>query len=322
MSLLHPSYFDYVELDMLPISDMLGLPKDVLELTGHQTRVVSIIGDAEDTVNALAVSTSPQDAIGTIVSNFAAVMELYVALTIRLNAITKGALPDTPTLKLAVFGAVLSVQPKEVTGVPEGFYATCRGVDIVKTLVNEFFTYLDNVMGGIFDAIFGENAMDGFLKALAPDASSDTIFAFAANRQQIGFFIQAPVAAIILGPFAGDVAGVVSVGCKVRLSDGHFSCEVDYKEPKWVSVLTETAVYVAKEAKRFFDETGKVIAVVAKKAGNVAVTWTKEAIRDAGKNIADGTIKASSKVVTWAKVGGGYVHCGVKYVADAGECGE
>jgi hypothetical protein len=315
------NYFDYVKVNFDVTEKWLKIPS-VFEISGTQTRAVNILGDNPGaTIDALATSTGPQDALGKAFSNFAAVYDLKVSVAIKLSKVTGGALPDTPPLKLASFSAVASAQPKSATGVPQGFYATCRGVSIVQTLVKEFFAFLSQSMGGIIDALFGKGAMKGFADALSPGTSDDTIFAFAGNADQIGFFLQAPVAGILFGPFAGDIAGMFSIACKVRLSNGEFSCEVEYKEPKWLTVVAEAAVYVAKEAKKFFEKTGKIIAVVAKKAANDAVEWTEEAIKDAGQAIEDGAIIVGDAVSKWAKEGGGYVYCGAEYIADGTVCG-
>ena len=59
-------------------------------------------------------------------------------------------------------------------------------------------------------------------------------------------------------------------------------------EPRWFSVVKDGAIWVARQATQFFDNTGTVIAAVATDAFESAGSWTQNAIDTTCREIYNG----------------------------------
>ena len=74
-------------------------------------------------------------------------------------------------------------------------------------------------------------------------------------------------------------------------------------------------MFVAKAALKFFDETGSVIAAVAKDLSGAAISWTNDAIKQTAKDIENGVLDAGDELKNWAHDGGGFLNCGSEKVS-------
>mmetsp|Transcript_5889 Transcript_5889/g.8247 ORF Transcript_5889/g.8247 Transcript_5889/m.8247 type:complete len:402 (+) Transcript_5889:138-1343(+) len=284
------NYFDYVEISLDGLLKNLKLP-DFVSLAGHMTRVVSVPGSGFVS-NPLEIDN---------LRDFAYGMDIFASAQIKLSKLSKGALPDTPTLKLVGATGLVTAQKEGSNGMPKpGLYITLTVNDMFKTIVKEFFDFLLDNFDSLLDSILPSGISLSKIAGAIPSSDGSTVLAFTANSEMTGFYLKMPFPGFLKYLLGSSI----TIHCKVRYSDGEISCYIGLKEPLWFSIIKDAAVYVAKEAKEFFVDTGNVIACVAVdvwKANNAAGKWTKAAIHKSAEEIANGVVAAGEEVKKFAE---------------------
>ena len=108
----------------------------------------------------------------------------------------------------------------------------------------------------------------------------------------VGFVFAAPTTALVGASWVPeDIAGSFNVSCQLKFDGTGISCEFHFNEPKWVTFVKDAALWVAKEAKALWDETGKVVSCVLHKAKFVA-----DEIVTAAEKIKNATVEISSEI--------------------------
>ena len=309
------NYFDTVAVS-LP-TEQFGIDKDLFGVSGTFSRLVSIWGDATSIVSKIQAATDMQSTFKALVSQFSALGSASLTLTMKVNALTKGAFPDVYAT-LAEANMFVTTMEQDELGIAKGFYAFAKQSNAIKSTISSLLKSIVTNFAGVLDQLFGSGTASAITANAKPDASTNTVIA-TANAEMSGFMLKVPV--------LGAVGGVLEAECKVKYATGDFSCKFDYTEPKWFNGVIQAAGWVVTEAENFFENTpeGKVIAAIAHQIADdlhleEGVYWTEKAIQETAKAIEKGAVNLGSAVETWAKDSGVKI-CGLHTVTSAALCG-
>ena len=310
------NYFDTVAVS-LP-TEQFGIDKDLFGVSGTFSRLVSIWGDATSIVSKIQAATDMQSTFKALVSQFSALGSASLTLTMKVNALTKGAFPDVYAT-LAEANMFVTTMEKDELGIAKGFYAFAKQSNAIMSTISSLLKSIVTNFAGVLDQLFGSGTASAITANAKPDASTNTVIAFTANAEMSGFMLKVPV--------LGAVGGVLEAECKVKYATGDFSCKFDYTEPKCFNGVIQAAGWVVTEAENFFENTpeGKVIAAIAHQIADdlhleEGVYWTEKAIQETAKAIEKGAVNLGSAVETWAKDSGVKI-CGLHTVTSAALCG-
>ena len=139
------------------------------------------------------------------------------------------------------------------------------GIDVI---LDKFYSFVTSNFEGILSKILPDGVSVGDLSGLIPTSagSSNSMLAFLVTEDQAGFKLKVPLS----GAITHIIGSTLEFECKIKYSGPEISCELILNEPKWFSIIKDGAIWVAREATEFFDETGDVIAAIATDAFEAA----------------------------------------------------
>jgi len=144
-------------------------------------------------------------------------------------------------MKLGSFSGLFTTLKTGGNDLPDrGFYVTLTQDDLVTQLVQEFFNYVIDNFGGIFEA-FGIDLNE--LSQAIPLGGMDTQLGFSVTEEFFGFYLKLPFPDFFKEIFGSNF----SFSCKVVISSGKISCNLSLKFDRIFTILKEGAVYVVKK---------------------------------------------------------------------------
>mmetsp|Transcript_14472 Transcript_14472/g.22844 ORF Transcript_14472/g.22844 Transcript_14472/m.22844 type:complete len:680 (+) Transcript_14472:235-2274(+) len=321
-------------------SGSIKLP-DYLKITTTGYQLLSVVGNVVDLVEELGESkTDISSLLETITDGFSSAITGTVDLTYKLNEISKGAFPDIK-MNLATGSAFISAQSKDVSGVERGMYVYAAARNFVGVAVEAIMKTFLPLLRNVIDKLFGDGASDNLMKSLKPDSSNDNRFGMTVNEKVSAFSLSITMDGALqsLPPFSllptpSGWAGDLKVQCRFHYEDSDLSCSVDYKVPKFFTMVVEKGLHVIREAKDFFDRTGNIIAAVAEDViddisdcaigfftneGDHCVVFSDKNIQKTAQEIAEFGEDVGEQIIEWAKAAESW--CGTQWVVDAVVCG-
>eukprot|EP00947_MAST-08B_sp_MAST-8B-sp1_P003998 g3998.t1 len=296
--------------------DAVGVPKDIFTVSGTGTRVLQVMGDSADMGSKVAKAVTGKNvgkALEALTENFSALVTLTgkVGLDIKKLDASLANFPF-PALSLGEFtGTMLATTNSASTLGKGGFYAFADGktggmaaplASAGKTLIKYLSTPIGGLLGGSAAHDF-EKIGDGIIDAISDAVQTDNALGLALTIEEASFYFKTPVALIPLlpGPPLGDLELSCKIAVDMKEMPPPIHCSIHYDEPKWMKLALEGAIWVAKEVSKDFKVASRVIAAVTEDALKAAGGWTKKAVEDTGKAIAEGAVKVGKEVEKWAK---------------------
>lgn len=330
------NYYDYQELGI--DAERFSLP-EVFEISGSATRVLKVVDNAATWVNKLSNAKGVKDVALDLFGDLSMLVALEVEMTLALAQQTLGWLPDLGPYRLGLGTLFASTYPTTLESgqtLKRGVYTYITANDVLPTVNAEIMDTVMNKASGIFNTILKEFdlSVSSITKNAMPGGLPINQFGYMVNTEEIGLLVQIPVSAI---PPLILTNSRATIQCTFKYNNAKISCNLKIGSiSKFFTGFISGAAWVIKEAKEFFDETGKAIAFVDKQLG----AFTDEAVATTAKNIKNGVtvvagytteaaawaaaaVACPSKIVTDAeKCGTTSIQCGTEYITDAIKCGE
>ena len=334
------NYYDYASVAIKP--ERFHLPK-VFKISGSATRVIKVMENAATWVNDLSSVSNVED-VANLFGDLSMLVALETKITLALASKTFGLLPNIGPYQLGLGTLYATTSPITLESgqrLQTGVYTYVTANNVLPALIPGLITTVINKVGGLINTVlrgFGINISD-ILNNLKPTGSiKNNEFGFMVNTEEIGLLVQTSLSAIT-AIIPDD--SKVKVQCSFKYNHTKFSCKLDVAAiSKFFTGVISGTVWVIKEAKEFFDETGKAIAFVDKQLE----AFTDKALQTTANGIVSGAIvvaRYTAEAAAWASEAiyqCGFVAvtditicgtiaitdsaiCGYEYVTDAAKCG-
>ena len=315
---MNGNYYDYVGIDINP--EKFNLPK-VFQISGSATRVLKVMDNAETWVNGLSSAKNIKDVV-ELFGDISMLLSLEAKLSLALSGQTKGFLPDLGPYQLGQGSLYATTFPATLESgqtLQRGIYGYVSAKNILPAVIADLIKGVINKVGGILNTVLSEFGLgiSDILGRVTPTSSvGNNEFGFMITSEEIGLLVQTSLKGIT-GIIPDD--SKIKIHCSFKYDGDKFSCKMDLGSlSKFFTGLINDAVWVIKEAKQLFDETGKVIAFVDKKLAS----FTDKAIQTTANGIKTGAITVAgytAEAATWAAKA--VYHCGIETVTDIAKCG-
>mmetsp|Transcript_45206 Transcript_45206/g.72488 ORF Transcript_45206/g.72488 Transcript_45206/m.72488 type:complete len:1040 (+) Transcript_45206:2793-5912(+) len=247
-------------------SSKIGLP-GILTLSVTAIQLISVVEEEASFVQDIQKQNATHT-VEQLTAGFTMGFSGAIILTFGLNTITHGAFPDI-YISLGNGTALVTDAPKEVTHVEKGFYVFAQAKDLAASVIRGVVTGLLPLLANMIDRIFGSGATKQLITHLSPSNGGDTLFGIAVNDDLSSLMLRFPMldALKTIPPFStfpipSDFLGSLGIHLKVDHKTGSFSLKVDYIKGGFITAMLDAEKWVIREAKEFFDESGKIISIV------------------------------------------------------------
>eukprot|EP00516_Mucochytrium_quahogii_P006520 CAMPEP_0203751648 /NCGR_PEP_ID=MMETSP0098-20131031/5687_1 /ASSEMBLY_ACC=CAM_ASM_000208 /TAXON_ID=96639 /ORGANISM=" , Strain NY0313808BC1" /LENGTH=585 /DNA_ID=CAMNT_0050641467 /DNA_START=57 /DNA_END=1811 /DNA_ORIENTATION=- len=306
-------------------SESMSLP-DYLSLSLKGTRLINLVNS--DRIAEVANSNSNiKDVLSAVTDGFSAGLTGSIRATFKLGSLTKNAFPDL-LVPLAEATGFISAASEEITGVQRGLYVFADAKDVIGEAVKSVLKKIIPLISEIIDSMFGDGAANALVDNLTPDDDGEMKLGMATNQQLTGLYLASPVSkAVSTMPPFNVISGIspgwlgdLKIECKFEYAGAKFSCKVDYKVPKFFTMVYEAGKWIVRHAIEFFDETGKIAVVVSEAlVDGVEKVFSKKNIQATAKALEGAADTVGDELASWGK--GAVSWCGTTTVTNAAECG-
>lgn len=332
------NYYDYLSIEIDPST--FGLP-EVFEITGSATRVVKVVDNAATWVNKLSTANKVKDVATTLFGDLSYLAAVEAEVTLALAGYTFGLLPDLGPYQLGLGSLYATMSPATLVSgqtLKTGVYTYVTANNVLPAIIGDIASIVLPKVGGIVNTIlkdYGISVKD-IIEGLNPKGEIEkNEFGFMVNTDEIGLRVQTKtkinlknINPLYMPNFEGEIK--INIQCTFRYKSASFSCMTELGSlTKFFTGLLSDAIWVIKEAKEFFDNTGKAIAFVEKQLEG----FTDKALQTTASNIQKGITKVpgyTNEAADWANkavyqcgftTGADAAKCGVDTVTDAAKCG-
>ena len=311
------NYYDYISLKLASID--YGLPEALFEISGSATRVIKVTDNAATWVSKLNSAKNIDD----ITSQFgdrSQLIALEMGMSLQLAVHTFGLLPDLGPYQLGL-GTLFTTNSATTLASGQhlkmGVYAYVAASNLLANSMFDIMPAVLNKASGILNTIlkqFGVSVPNLISNIKPTGTIGQNQFGFMADSEEISLIVQTSVAALTsIIPSNSKL----SLQCTFKYKSFKFSCKLNLASlTQFFTGFLNGAVWVIKEAKEFFDETGKAIAFAEKQLE----AFTDDALKTTANNIKNGVTTVAGYTTDAAAWAAKQI-CGYKLITDAQTCG-